>query len=345
MKVRICRLTFAFAIAAALAGRALLGADSGAEKYFQAGFDFIEHGDFAEAQAQIQAGLKIDPGSPAGCDLLGIALDGQQLFREAEAAYRKALELNSKFVAAHNDLGRSLYRQEKADDAARGFARALSIEPENFTANFNLGVISLEAKTYLKAAKYLEAAASQAPSDTQTLFALTHAFLGAGEKDRALAVTRRLVARAPEDAQIHFSLGGLFLEWRLYAQAVDELEHARISEPRNFELLTTWVRPTSTSRRYSEAEDAFLRALSIQGNSVETLYQLAVVYLESKHADEAIQLLVRARRLAPERPDVLLLPGRECIQEGFIEDAVGVLDHCVRIDPRRSSPICSWVKP
>jgi len=35
---------------------------------------------------------------------------------------------------------------------------------------------------------------------------------------------------------------------------------------------------------------------------------------------------------------VLLLLGRECIQEGFIEDAVGVLEDCVRIDPRKVEP-------
>ena len=338
MKFRIHRLSFLLAIAVALAARALVGAEGGAEKYFNQGFDFIRRGDFVEAQVQIEAGLKIDPGSPAGHDLLGIAFDGQRLFPEAEAAYRRALELNPNFVAARNDLGRSLYRQGKADDAASEFARALRIEPKSFTANFNLGVISLEAKNYLKAAKYLEVAASQVPSDAQTLFALTHALLGAGENDRALAVSRRLVARAPEDTQIHFSLGGLFLEWKLYAQAVDQLERARISEPRNFELLYNLGQAYKHVQKYSEAEEAFLHALSIQDNSVETLYQLAVVYVESKHADEAIQILVRARRLAPERPDVLLLLGRECIQEGFIQDAVGVLEDCVRIDPRKVEP-------
>ncbi len=331
-------LSLALAVAVALAGRALLGTDGEAEKYFKEGFGSIQRGDFAGAQAEIQAGLKMDPRSPAGYDLLGIAFDGQRLFKEAEAAYRRALELNPNFIAAHNDLGRSLYRQGKPGDASTEFTRALRIEPRNFTANFNLGVISLEAKNYSKAAKYLEVAAGQAPSDAQALFALTHAYLGAGENDRALAVSRRIVAIAHEDTQIHFSLGGLFLEWKLYPQAVDELERARISEPRNFELLYNLGQAYKHVQKYSEAEEAFLHALSIQDNSVETLYQLAVVYVEGKHPDEAIQILVRARRLAPERPDVLLLLGRECIQEGFIEDAVGVLEDCVRIDPRKVEP-------
>ena len=282
--------------------------------------------------------LKIDPRSPVGYDLLGIALDDLRLFAEAEGAYRYALDLDPNFVAAHNDLGRSLYRQGKAVAAAQEFARALRVEPKSFTANFNLGVISLAAKNYLKAVKYLEVAAGEAPSDAQTLFALTQALLGRGQQDRALAVARRIAAGAPDNVQIHFSLGSLLLEWKLYQQAVNELEHARTSEPRNFELLYNLGQAYRHLEKYSQAEDAFLQALLIQDNSAEALYQLALVYVASKHSDDAIQILVRARRLAPERPEILLLLGRECIQEGFIEDAVGVLEDCVRIDPRKVEP-------
>jgi superkiller protein 3 len=337
VKLRTHRPTFLLTVILALACRGVLGSDAAAEKLFKEGFDSIRRADFATAQAQIEAGLKIDTRSPAGYDLLGIALDGQRLFPEAEAAYRRALELNPNFVAARNDLGRSLYRQGKTADAAREFTRALQVEPTSFAANFNLGVISLAAKNYSKAAKFLEIAAGDAPSDAQTLFALTEALLGAGEQERAFAVGRRIVASAPGDASFHFSLGTLFLEWKLYSEAVDELEHARTSEPRNFELLYNLGQAYRHVKKYSEAEDAFLQALSIQG-SAEALYQLALVYVESKHADEAIQILVRARRLAPARPDVLLLLGRECIQEGFIEDAVGVLEDCVRIDPGKVEP-------
>jgi len=338
VKLRTSHPTFLLAVILALACRGVIGSDAGAEKLFKQGFDAIQRGDFATAQAQIQAGLKIDTRSPAGYDLLGIALDGQRLFPEAEAAYRRALELNPNFVAARNDLGRSLYHQGKTADAAREFTRALQVEPTSFAANFNLGVISLAAKNYLKAVKCLEVAAGDAPSDAQTLFALTEALLGAGQRDRALAIGRRIVARAPGDASIHFSLGVLFLEWKLYTDAADELEHARASEPRNFELLYNLGQAYRHLKRYSEAEDAFLQAISLQGHSADALYQLALVYVESKHADEAIQILVRARRVAPARPDVLLLLGRECIQEGFIEDAVGVLEECVRIDPRKVEP-------
>lgn len=68
------------------------------------------------------------------------------------------------------------------------------------------------------------------------------------------------------------------------------------------------------------------------------MYHLAVVYAERKHADLAIQALARARQIAPARPDVLLLLGRESIEEGFLDDAIEVLGECVKLDSGKVEP-------
>jgi tetratricopeptide (TPR) repeat protein len=309
-----------------------------AASYFQRGLEAIRRGAFSEAEAQINAGLQLEPSSPAGYDLLGIAYDGLERHVEAERAFREALKLNPRFVPARNDLGRSLYQRGMVQAAEQEFKQTLLIDSQNFTASYNLGLLARDAKRYAESAQYLEKARQASPADIPTLFTLCGAYLGAGQTDRAISAAGQLVAINPGNPQIRFSLGTLFLEWKQYAEAAEHLERARINAPRNFELLHNLGQAYNHLKKYTEAEDAFLQALSIQGDSVETLYQLAVVYAQSGHPDQAIQILVRARQLAPKRPDVLLLLGRECIQEGFVDDAIEVLQDCAAIDAGKVEP-------
>jgi len=309
-----------------------------AANYFQRAFDAIRRGEFAQAEIDARAGLKIDSRSPAGYDLLGIACDGMQHPADAEKAFRQAVELNPRFMPARNDLGRNLYRAGKVEDASREFEHVLQMDPRNFTANYNLGLIAREAKRYEESAHRLEAARAASPADAATLLALTAAYLGGNHEDRADAVSRQLVAIDPDNPQIRFSLGALLLEWKRYAGAAENLERARAAEPRNFELLHDLGQAYLRLKNFPKSEDAFLRALAVRPEAVDSLYQLAVLYVEQGHPDQAIQVLVRARQYAPGRPDVLLLLGREAIDEGFLDDAVEVLTEAVGIGTDKMEP-------
>jgi tetratricopeptide (TPR) repeat protein len=307
-------------------------------EHFRQALDSVRRGDFGAAEAQSREGLKLSPSSPAGYDLLGLALDGQQRSRESEDAYRQAIRLNPSFLPAYNDLGRHLYQQNRVDEAVAAFTKVLSLDPRNFTANYNLALIARERKDYAKARSHLETAAAKVPNDVPTLLALVDVCLKAGAKEPAVEASRRLAALAPSDSRIQFSLGTLFLEAKEYELAAVHLEQARAAEPKNFELLHDLGQVYTHLKKHSQAEQAFLAALAIKSDSAETLYQLAIDYSDWGHADQAIQVLVRAREFAPQRPDILLLLGRECIQEGFWDDAEEVLKQCISIDPDKVEP-------
>lgn len=320
------------------AATAFQGAASRAEKLFNEGLSAIRSGNFTEAESRLRAGLRVDPSSAAGYDLLGVAEDGLGDLQEAERVYRKALALNPAFLAARNDLGRNLYQQGKAQAAAEEFKLALKIRPEDFTANYNLGIILLKAQKFSQAAEHLEAARRQDPSDLQTLLALTNSYLGAGWTERAKGSADEIVSLSPHDPRVSFSLGTLFLKFKQYQEAAELLDSARLEAPENFDLLFNLGQVYTRLHKYSKAEDAFLKALSVQEDSVDTLYQLAVLYTQSGHPDQAVRVLVRARELAPARPDILLLLGRVLINQGFIEDAINVLQDCVRVNPGKIEP-------
>jgi tetratricopeptide (TPR) repeat protein len=306
--------------------------------HLQRALQAIQRGEFETAEVEAKEGLQIDPRSPAGHDLLGIAYDGLGRAAAAEKAFREALQLNPRFLPARNDLARNLYHTGKTAEAVREFEAVLGFDPANFTANYNLGLMARDAKRFAESARYLEAARQRSPSDVPTLLALVAAYLGSGQRDRALAVSRGLVSLGPDDPQIRFSLGTTMLEWKQFPEAAEHLERARLSAPGNFELLHDLGQAYLHLKNFSRSEDAFLHALSIKPEAVDTLYQLAVLYAEEGHADQAIQVLVRARQVAPDRPDVLLLLGREALNEGFYDDAIDVSKQAVRVDPGKIEP-------
>lgn len=317
---------------------ALLCASEEAGSHFQRALQAIRVGEFATAEAEAKEGLQIDPRSPAGYDLLGIAYDGLGHAADAEKAFREALRLNPGFLPACNDLARNLYHAGKTAEAVREFAAVLGIDPTNFTANYNLGLIARDEKRFAESARYLQAARQRSPSDVPTLLALVAAWFGSGQRDRALAVSRDLVSLGPDDPQIRFSLGTIMLEWKQFPEAAEQLERARLSAPGNFELLHDLGQAYLHLKSFPRSENAFLQALSIKPEAVDTLYQLAVLYVEEGHADQAIQVLVRARQVAPDRPDILLLLGREALEEGFLDDAIEVSRQAVRVDPGKIEP-------
>ena len=321
-----------------VAGSVIAWAQTSATKQFQDGFAAIQQGEFEKAEAYVRAGLAVDPGSAAGYDLLGIALDAQGKSEAAEESFRKAIRLNPRLIPGYNNLGHSLYRRAKVDLAKVQFLEALKLDPKNFTANYNLGLIARDTKQYSEALQYLNAAHSARQNDGPTLLALVEVCLNAGRTDEALRASTLLIGRDPKDASVRFSLGVLFLRHQLYEQAVEQLTEARISEPRNFELLHNLGQAYVHLNWYPEAEKSLLTALQVRPDSSETLYQLARVYSQQEHSDQAIQVLVRARQMAPESPDILLLLGRECIREGFWDDAESVLLDCIRLDAAKVEP-------
>jgi tetratricopeptide (TPR) repeat protein len=69
---------------------------------------------------------------------------------------------------------------------------------------------------------------------------------------------------------------------------------------------------------------------------VETLYLLAQSYSDQSRPLDALELLVRARKLAPENTDVIFLMARVSMTQDYYEDAIPLLEAGLKIAPQRS---------
>src|SRR5207247_10076298 len=86
---------------------------------------------------------------------------------------------------------------------------------------------------------------------------------------------------------------------------------------------------------YTKAELALNLALELEAHSRATLYLLAQVYADQTRAVDALDLLVRAHKLAPLNADIIFLLARVSMSQNYFEDAIPLLESGLKIAPQR----------
>ena len=89
------------------------------------GYALGQRGQTAEAIAQYEKALEIDPNNAAVHNNLGSRLASIGRTADAIDQYRRALEIKPDYIEAHANLGNALFRQEKFADAEAEYRSAL----------------------------------------------------------------------------------------------------------------------------------------------------------------------------------------------------------------------------
>ncbi len=112
--------------------------------------------------------------------------------KEAKAAFEEALKLNPHYAAAHNNLGYLLEAEGSRDEAERHYRAAIADQPNQRLAHYHLGrLLAQKGKPREAIAEFqqiLEPVDNQTP---QFLYALAAAHDLAGERSKALEYAHR----------------------------------------------------------------------------------------------------------------------------------------------------------
>lgn len=313
------------------AGRS--GASAQAESDFARARQLAGEGSLEAAIEAARAGLKIEPHSRKGLDLLGILSSQHKDYAEAEAAFRAALKLDPRSSQTHNNLGITYVAEGKLDLAEREFRTTLRLDPKNRAANYNLGVIEL-GRNHAKEAIALLGRVQ--PTDSTTLFNLSQAYFLGGDKAKGIQTAKAVSAETPGDVRLHFTLGVMLARQKLYDEAAHEFELADSLRPGTFEILHDLGEAYLRQRESARADAMLNRALALEPDSADTMYLLAQAYSDENKDLEGLELLVKAHRLAPDNADIVFLMARLSMKNQFYEDAIQVLEPAVKIAPKRA---------
>ena len=312
---------------------AATSAKSAAQERFREAQQLAAQGDADKALEAVRRGLKLDPRSTEGWNLLGIIYGQQRDYAQSLTAFNRALKINPRSTETHNNLGISYFSQRKLELAAEEFQRSLRLDLHDRTANYNLGLVELaegkpkDAITYLRRVQ---------PPDAGTSLNLTQAYLSAHETAEGLKLAQTLSDQAPNDVRVHFSLGVILAAQRQYDPAVHELELADALKPGTPEILHNLGQAYLRDKKPEKAQQVLERAVSLQPDSPDTLYLLGQAYNDQHKILQGLEVLLRAHKLAPENTDVIFLMARLSMQQSYYEDAIQLLEQGVKIAPKRA---------
>ena len=227
-----------------------------------------EPGRTAEAEAQLEAALRLRPDMPrAHYDLAWLRAQQPAQVDAAVAEYEAAIRVAPHYAEAHNNLAVLLHQRGQLEEAGRHFQLAVQFDPGNRMAWLNL-------------VKVLEEL---------------------GRPDAAIAAATELVRVHPDFADAQAKLGMLLVDRQRPAEAIPHLDAALRLDPgqaaARFYLGTVLVQ---RGERLPEATALLEEVVRQKPDSAVARFNLGTAYLASGHRlPDAIAQLAEAVRLDP----------------------------------------------
>lgn len=306
---------------------------SGSSQEFQEAEALVQQHRLHEAKTAAQQGLRLDPSSVRGNNLLGIIESDLQDYSSAIEAFERALQLSPKSAKTRNNLANLYVTTGQFDSAEKEFRTVLRSDPANSDANYNLGVLLMSKGQSAAAIPHFERVR---PPNLPTRFNLVRAYLENKRIAEGLHLASLLAASSDNDPKVQFSLGVLLASEKQYKEAQLDLERADTLQPDTFEIIYDLGEVLLHNGESAKAESTLNRALNLKPDSVEAMNLLAQAYVDESRPLDALDLLIRAHRLSPENLDVILLMAKISMSEDYFEDAIPLLEGGERIAPRRA---------
>src|SRR5207248_2119265 len=209
------------------------------------------------------------------------------------ATSAKALDLDDKVAEAHASRGLALSLGQRQEEATEEFEKAIALDPNSFEAHYFYARACAAQGKFERAAPLFERAAENKPDDYQSFCLLIQIYGSLGRERDSESAARRCVERAERELTLH---------------------------PENARAAYLGAGALATLGETDRATEWATRALAIDPDDVLTQYNVACVYSQLGHIEEALNLL-----------ETLLPNAGHELRRGWIK-------HDSSLDPLRSHP-------
>ncbi len=195
------------------------------------GSDYVELGDYSDADKWFSKSVEWDPKSVWGWYYLGRTKYNENRFEEAIAALQQALRLDPKHVRAEDNLGLCYQALQRADDAAEAFRQSIAWEgdtPTDAAPFTDMGAFLLERSQPEAALPYLQKAITIAPQDGRAHQQLGKAYANLNRLSEAQTELETAEKLTPANAPLHYILAQVYRKQGMSDRAKEEF--ARYSE-------------------------------------------------------------------------------------------------------------------
>ena len=267
--------------------------------------------------------------------LAGLAWRQAAVYRDEVTLFNHVVAHNPEARDAHLNLGSALFEADRFEEGLAASRIAVEQRPDSAGALANLGRALVGLQQFAEAEDHLRRAVQIDPRSTTAHQNLAEALRKQERYAGAVASYRAVLAIDDRFALAYAGMGTALFHEQRYAEAVAAMTQALSLEP---DLPTAGAlhlhmgRAAGELGRPDEAAQHFLRAMEIEPDNVEPLFDLAKLRFRQGHAADADQLLDRAQELRPTDPATLHNVAEALRTQGRYREAVASYRAALEID-------------
>jgi tetratricopeptide (TPR) repeat protein len=286
-----------------------------------------------------QRWIESQPKSPAAWQRLGLAQQNLSKLTDAEKSQRASLALHEKNAEAWVELGSTLDLLGRKNESEQAFRQAMAVYPGSGYPHLQLAKVRYVEKRYDEAKKGAEIAVRQSAGNAFTWWLLGDVEEKLGNPVAAARAFRIALRHRPDEPELTASLARTLATAGKGEQARDVIAKSPGAGKMS---AADWIRlglAESERKRYTDAENAFRKALEVDPRSVIAWTSLAYLQYSSGRREAAEASIDQA--LAIDAKHVLSLSQR-AERRAMDKDypaARALLERIVTIEPQR---VASW---
>ena len=206
--------------------------------------------------------------------------------------------------------------------------------PTPIDSHFNKGVEYYDNKDLAKAIEEYKLALRQNPNDTFAMYNLAVLYQDQDKTDQAENLYGD-VLKITEDSFSRINLAGIYYNKGNNDEAFRQLETAANKNPDSAHPLSVLGEYKEQEGKLAEAEQHYLKALSIDNRHALTHYRLGRLHLKREKLTQGIEHLKQAIDLEAENPAYLEALGAEYERSGDYLEAVNFFERVSVLEPDR----------
>lgn len=296
--VRLSSFLALFALCALTFASGCGGPEKHKTKLYRKGLIFTERGRYAEAIAEYQKALAIDPRMAEAHYELGRCYAKLQYDEQAIRALDTARSLDSGLaVGALFETANIYAAGEKPSLAEETCREALEIDSENIDITLFLANLKLETGNAGEARSWFEKALTIDPANVKSLIALAEIAMGEGEYEAAEKHLKKITAEIdPDHVGAKLTLAKVYRFSNREAEAIRVLEEVLDENPAEVAAQGALADAYYAVNRFDDAKNQAEAFLKASPGNTEAHFLLGAISLKEGDYESALLHLTRAVR-------------------------------------------------
>jgi tetratricopeptide (TPR) repeat protein len=307
-----------------------------AREALQNAADLVQQGRLDDAERQARLALSDPDTRGAAYSVLGTIRFQQKRLAESASFLQDAIRLEPGLLGARLSLAEVYSLQEKPQRALQLYRQVLDQDSSNVIARFYLAGAESAKGNYRQSLDLAKPAADSLRQSADGLLLLATDFIKLGDPASAGALGADWERLPNATAALSIKFAVLLAKAGLSDQAISILESAQRNNPPSYALAFNLAGVYLLKKEPAKALEYYDQALTLNPQSLVALQQAGAITEDRGELEHALSYWMRAKKLAPDNPEILLGFGRVCLKMDLLEDAEPALTKAVSLRPEAS---------